>query len=434
MNLYSLKLGTSKVDITPEEPLPLAGFGHRKGHYSGIHHRLYLRIFFFQQLDCEGRDVHALLVQADLIWWGTDRIVNLLQTIKERWNVPESRVILHATHTHCGPQTSNALLPSLGAADEHYLGQLETKLFQGIDEAYENLEPVLLEKATGECQIGVNRRKQIKGQLIMAPNFEGPGDPEVQVIRFRHENTHELKGILFHYACHPTTTADNWISSEFPGVAMEIIEKETGAKVASFLQGCSGDLRPALIKNGEFYRGDDGDIRRFGKMLADVILDVLEGEMESMQPCCIKGISRDIRLPLQDIPTQESLYTKREEGGIVGEWSTFLLEDSTRLRPNIGFQMNLLHLAKGLSFLSMNGEVVVEYGLFIKQKYGGQVLPLPYSNGMIGYIPTAKQIDEGGYESNESTMYFGLPASFDKKIEGLIHNTIISLMQEEQKT
>src|SRR5687768_5854445 len=100
-----LKLGTAKVDITPVKPLPLAGFMHRIGDFASISLRLYARIFFFQTEDTLGETQKALFISADLIWWGSERIASLNDQIRKRWGIEKNSIILHATHTHSGPQT-----------------------------------------------------------------------------------------------------------------------------------------------------------------------------------------------------------------------------------------------------------------------------------------------------------------------------------------
>jgi hypothetical protein len=47
---------------------------------------------------------------------------------------------------------------------------------------------------------------------------------------------------------------------------------------------------------------------------------------------------------------------------------------------------------------------------------------------MIGYVPTAQQLAEGGYEAEGSCPYFGLPGPFDPRIEGLIRRAIDELV------
>ncbi|MDF2814995.1 MAG: hypothetical protein K0Q81_1195 [Paenibacillus sp.] len=94
-----------------------------------------------------------------------------------------------------------------------------------------------------------------------------------------------------------------------------------------------------------------------------------------------------------------------------------MLQNPDRYRAPVLLDMTFIKLAEGLSLLAMNGEVVMKYGLHLKQLTDGQVLPVAYSNGMIGYVPSAIQVHEGGYEGASSYRYFGLPAPFDPSIE-----------------
>lgn len=120
--------------------------------------------------------------------------------------------------------------------------------------------------------------------MTMASNPDGPVDPEVTVIRFIGERGN-TKALLVHYTCHATTTGDNFVSSEFPGVAMDYIEEYIGGStVATYLQGFCGDGQPALIKDGIFYRGNDQDVYHLGQILGDEVLMVIKNPMEELQP------------------------------------------------------------------------------------------------------------------------------------------------------
>ena len=68
----------------------------------------------------------------------------------------------------------------------------------------------------------------------------------------------------------------------------------------------------------------------------------------------------------------------------------------------------------------LSGEVVVSYGLHVRERSGGKVLPMGYANGMTGYVPTAKIIAEGGYEGGESITWFLLPAPFAPEVEPVL--------------
>jgi 6-phosphogluconolactonase/glucosamine-6-phosphate isomerase/deaminase len=425
-----IMLGTAKVDITPVKPVPLAGFKDREGSFKGITSRLYARIWYFQQTDSAGRKRKSLIVQADLIWWGSDRMRPIRQQLKEQWGFEEQSIILHASHTHSGPQTSDRFTPSLGEPDPDYVRMLESRLFDGISEAEGNLEPVGVEKGAGSCRIGIHRRKWVNGQIKMAPNDSGPLDSEVTVIRFQ-KNNGETKGVFFHYTCHPTTTGENFVSSEFTGVAMEKVEEELGGNaVASFLQGCCGDIRPILVRGESFYRGSAEDVCSFGETLSAEVIRILQQPMLPLTPCLLQGFQRIVSLPLQQLSDKDRLHAAKQDDNVVQEWNRVFDEDPSCIRTDLPLELTLLHIAHGLSFLAMDGEIVIDYGLFIKGRFSGKVLPLTYSNGMIGYIPTAMQLAEGGYESKDSLYYFALPSPFDPSLESIICKNIEELIEE----
>lgn len=423
----TLKLGVAMVDITPKKPLPLAGFASRKGNYSAVSKPISMRIFLFEQDTQSGEKARALFVSADLIWWGQERIADLKRALSSRFAIAESSIILHATHSHSGPQTSSRFTPSLGMADLEYVDFLETQLFAGVHEAEGNLERVVVRKGNGTCDIGINRRKMVDGQLMMLPNPDGPNDPEVTVISFLKENG-QPKGMFVHYTCHPTTTADNVVSPEFSGVAVSRIEKTFGdGLVVGYLQGCCGNVRPGLIQNDTFQKGSQKEVQRLGDRLADEILAILRAPMSYVSPALLQSRSVGVPLLFKSLPNKAELKQTREKPGIWGEWSQLLLDNPSRLQRTIPLHITLLQLADGVSLLAMNGEVVVEYGLYAKELFNGQVLPLGYSNGMIGYVPTAQHLSEGGYEAKGSVMYFGLPSAFSDEVESSIREAIKGL-------
>src|SRR5699024_4819744 len=81
-----------------------------------------------------------------------------------------------------------------------------------------------------------------------------------------------------HYACHSTCTDANIISGEYPGTTCQIVEEAYPDSNVAFLQGFSGDVRPALVKDDYFYSGTIDDMTMMGERLADDVLDVLKGE------------------------------------------------------------------------------------------------------------------------------------------------------------
>ncbi|TMV52996.1 hypothetical protein FE783_02080 [Paenibacillus mesophilus] len=426
-----LLLGTAKVDITPQRPIPLAGYGHRKGPFLGINRRLYARVNVFEQHDgVEKRRV--LIAQGDIIWWGSERMARIRETLAERFGIGPSDLILSAQHTHGGPQTSTEFCDVLGLPDADYLDSLDQSLFRGVETAIANLEPITIERGKGDCRIGINRRKIVGGAMTMAPNPDGLLDTDVNVIRFRKEDG-TAKAVFVHYTCHPTTTNTNYVTSEYPGVAAERLEATFGrGTVVSFLQGCTGNIRPALHRDDKFYSGTEEEVAKSGRLLANEVERVLDGTMEELAALPVSGRRIVVQLPFQTLPTEAEIDERIAKGGALAEWGMKLRSNPEKLRSHIPFELTRIKLADGLSFLAMDGEVVLEYGDYAKELSGDRTLAMGYSNGMIGYVPTASQIAEGGYEGKDSSVYFALPAPFAPETETIIRKAIEQLIREEE--
>lgn len=426
-------LGCAKIDITPERPIPLSGFAVRGNKpYETVHTRLYARAVVLQQADPVRKDGvnRALVVSADLLWWGTDRMDTIRETMASRWGLKPECVILNATHSHSGPQTSFRFHRLLGTADTDYVEQLEQKLYSAVEEAFHNLEPVQVERGVGECQNGVQRRRYVDGITIGGPNPDGPIDHEVNVVRFQALSGHS-KAIMVHYACHPVTTNANEISSEFTGHAMERLEREINGAVCLFLQGCCADIN-VYTESADTSLTDPREIvAYFGDRLADSVLATLERPMKSLPEARLSGIRIDVPLQLRPLASRETLNTLAAQGkSPYDEWAQVMLERFNERDTALTMEFTRLDVAEGLSLLAMNAEVVVEYGLYVKA-LSDNIMPMGYSNGMIGYVPMAYQLRSNGYEADSSTYYFHMPARLEPEIETPVMLTLKILAERE---
>jgi hypothetical protein len=158
-----------------------------------------------------------------------------------------------------------------------------------------------------------------------------------------------------------------------------------------------------MIKEDRFYRGDAEDVARLSAELRRVVMSVLERPMES----CESGVSPALE---REVP----LFFELREGHV----------PEAESRESVALEMTLVRLAQNLGFLTFNAEAVVEYGLFVKRRSEGAILPIGYTNGMIGYVTTERQLAEGGYESREAFRYFGMPGPFEAATELRIREAI----------
>ncbi|MGD6856610.1 neutral/alkaline non-lysosomal ceramidase N-terminal domain-containing protein [Bacillus infantis] len=405
----SLWLGVHQIDITPEMPVQLAGFAHRKGKAESVHSPLFLKTFYFEI----GAEKSVLFI-GDVIWWDTEYVQKWRGTLSDKFSIDSESICFHATHNHSGPQTSAAFTSLLGEADPQYLGSLEELIIESVRAAKSDKEIVIAARRYTTCEMGVNRRYSEGKRIVMRPNYDGIVDQTVSIISFEKKNQ-EVKGVLLHYACHPTSTDANILSAEFPGYCCAIIQEQYSNAVIGFLQGCCGEVRPALVKDKEFYRGDTSDMERLGAQLAAPVLQALReqtGEKLEMNFMEAKVMS----VPLF---FQEGYQAAAEMDARV----QCLWKDHVHKHWSAGssakLEIQVLNLGNDLSFVCFSGEMVQQYGQYVRGLSPGS-LAIGYSNGMSGYIPTAAQIREGGYESEDFIYYFGLPAPFQEGMEETI--------------
>jgi hypothetical protein len=141
-------------------------------------------------------------------------------------------------------------------------------------------------------------------------------------------------------------------------------------------------------------------VNAFGGALGDVVVTAVEGASGPVVPR-LGGRVADAALPL-------------EAGG------------------SADIALQRLDFADEVSLFAMGGEVCVEYGHFVKRIGGDRLfLPLGYANGLIGYIPTAAMLPEGGYEAVDSAAVYGLPSPFTSDVEPILHDAIRGLAARE---
>ena len=89
--------------------------------------------------------------------------------------------------------------------------------------------------------------------------------------------------------------------------------------------------------------------------------------------------------------------------------------------------MQVVHFGNELLLVGLAGETVVGYSLRLKRELNGPALWVAgYCNDVMGYIPTARQLQEGGYEPHTSMFlserHPGLwAASVEERIIAKVH-------------
>ncbi len=359
-------------------------------------------------------------MSADSLFIPHNVIEGLKSRIAETWGIDGSAVFVQATHTHSAPFPEAGYYAavydsSLDAEYDAYFRRVEDAVFAGVGAALAGLEPVTVWRGAGRCEFSSYRRKEAGGRWVMAPDDAGPKDPALTVVRFGREDGSD-KALFVHFACHPTVTYDDLISPDYPGTAMEQLE-ETAGVVALFLQGCSGDVRPGLIRDGKYYYGSDEDVCRLAGELADETRAVLARPMRELATTGIHVRRLEVELPFGEVPTVAELEAWCDDPGLLGARSRKLLAFPQFLKPQETLRFGCLSLAEGLALVGMSGEMVAAYGSHAKAAGGEGIVALGLTDGNAGYVPTARQLAEGGYEAHDFFYRHGFPSPYDPVVE-----------------
>jgi hypothetical protein len=86
---------------------------------------------------------------------------------------------------------------------------------------------------------------------------------------------------------------------------------------------------------------------------------------------------------------------------------------------------------KNLAVVALGGEPVVDYALRARREFPDVILA-GYSNSVKSYIPSRRVLAEGGYEADESMLYYGLPGPYTPAVEETIFAAIGRVLLEAQ--
>jgi neutral ceramidase len=305
------------------------------------------------------------------------------------------------------------------------MATLVDKLENLVGDALRDLAPARLLFGNGRATFAVNRRlKGLDGSISMLPNPNGPTDQDVPVLKVISPEG-KLRAVLFGYGCHPVTLVDRGTpvpgymfqySGDYAGLAQAEVEKLNPGATALFMQLCAGDQNPAT-------RGDATVSARYGAVLAAEVNRVLQGKLRPVLGN-LRTTYELVDLKLR--PDSRQLFEDRLQdktpikGPILARHAKAMLRtyDEGRVESAYSYPVQGIAWGRDLWLVAMGGEVVVEYALRLKERFGSEGLIVAgYSNDVMAYIPTRQMLSEGGHEVDYSMVVYCHPGPWDVTIE-----------------
>lgn len=399
------------IDITPREPLPLAGFTDRTGPSRAVADPLELNALLL-------RTPHAsvAILCADLLFVTEDLKRRIAAAVHDQLVLLDASFLFAASHTHFAPAVDPSK-PLLGRAEPAYVTWVAERgaaLLRRLA-----AQPVsqggLVEYRSGPAAHAINRRRMgwrlsprhlPHRAALRAPDPAGPRDETVHVLTFTDAAGRPV-ALLWSYACHPVTFAEpSHVSADFPGVVRRALRLAFGADLpVLFLQGCAGDIRPREL----------GRPRRLGRRLAELVVGKLFSPFTAPEYAAWSGSLAE-RVAEVARGRTVSYPLKPAAAGTRVRLSDLMAGAS----PDRDVTFQRLRVAPGLAIAALSAEPVAEYGHAVSSQGPGIVIPVGYTDTVFGYLPSARMLGQHGYEDEGFMEAFGIAGRFRPDIERVV--------------
>lgn len=413
-----LLAGAAQCDITPDNPVFLAGYPHIARISEGVHDPLLATAVYLENSD------HAvLIISLDLLIIGINTARELRRKIAVALKIPESAVFVSCTHTHSGPLTADILAfkhdPVVPEVNWEYVESVIEKAVSAALAAKQST--VSAEMAwTSVCVDGVGCNRH---------SPESVRDPEVGILAIREKVNGKMLSLSLIYSMHPTILHEDskLISGDFPAFTRQALQDMFGrGLIVTYHMGPAGNQSPRYHVKAQTFSEAERLGRRLGQFIMDGIKSIEQERYESNPIICglLKTIEpvpgkisseKDAKILLEKA-RGEYAYLKRNNSGhgpvrtaecaVFGAEERYFLAQCSKdgrlekyLKKYANCEVQTLRIGDSC-LIGLPGELFVEYSLEIKRRAGIRSFVVSLVNGdMQGYIVTPEASVKGCYEA-----------------------------------
>ncbi|MCL2743501.1 MAG: neutral/alkaline non-lysosomal ceramidase N-terminal domain-containing protein [Planctomycetaceae bacterium] len=390
----TLLVGAASADVTGEPGTEMFGFFHREHPSIGIQSRLFARAVY---LENKPETLVWIVVDSGAI--GEEINVRVKTALAKEFGVEPWRIVISVTHTHSAP---TAVRINIGCkyAEEYVESILIPGMLKAARDAKASIEACSMVSATGEVELGVERRGKPTKHV----------EKRVPAVGFKRADG-TFKTVILGYTMHPVSLASKSrvIAAEWPGAAADAIRntftKETEALV---FQGACGN-----INTPEWYV-DDEKMYSWGKLLVDSVAEQLK-KAEPQKPhfaVCARRIAILYDYP-DDKKISEFVESVRKQLGdhpkvpeACEKWERW----ATQYRNNGGADFLDAEIAAVVlgdrTFVTGPFETLSWMNPELAKHTPIDCFAVGYTNGCYGYLSHDAAYDEGGYEPNMVQFYY----------------------------
>ncbi len=416
------EVGVAEVDITPDYPVRLSGFGFRRTESEGLTSRIFAKALAIR--DSTRSQGPAVLLTVDNLGIPDDLTREVAGRLEKKAKLNPARLAITATHTHTAPMLKSVCATLYGRPippehQEHidrYTRELTHKLEEAALAAIAALKPGKLELGIGSAGFAINRRTR-----------GGPVDHDLPLLAVRDADG-KLRAIYTSYACHCVTLSHNKISGDWAGYARQLIEKNHPGVMALTSVGCGADSNPSSNPVGD--RADIAEGQ--GKQIADEVERLLKVGLSPVTGALSTRMDA-VSLAFDAPPTREQFEQKARSGDEYSRYHARVqldrLDRGEKLLTELDYQIQTWAFGDQLAMVFLPGEAVVDYSLRLKREFDRSRLWInAYSNAAPCYIPSERILKEGGYEGGGAMIFYDKPTKLapglEEKIVGEVHRQL----------
>jgi hypothetical protein len=448
-----LSVGAARRAITPPPGVELAGLGY---YLNRTWQRVRDDLTATALVIGDGTNCVAILA-LDLMYNDAQFTRKVREKIMAQTGIPPNAICVNFSHGHNAPTAG--LILGAGERDWKYLEFAAQEAAAAGIEAWRKRQPARLSVGQGE----------LAGMTFNRTRENGPVDTRVSVLRADSVEGKPLAvAVNFHSHCTAHMETDlTAVSRDWPGEVVDQIETALPRAMALYLQGTCGDVN--------FRREFNGTERRFepARAVAKVALEALE-KSRPVEPNGVAASAREITLPTRRW-TREEVMRDREEGlyrlktGDTTGWldgvarvcvnlperlplryggsvekavaaiSRFAVEWTEEILPiletrpeTLKAEVQALRIGD-IYFVANPSELFTTTGLEVRRRWGdADLFMLSYSNGSIGYLPDAYDVERCSYAAIQSAKFTG-QFPFTKVSSGAMVEEMLTALEETQK-
>lgn len=473
--MTTFRAGAAALPLEPPLGLPMVGFIRQKQNALGYGWPLEATAVAFER-----GDVRVVLCGVDIVAIVPPEVEGLLQRVSTATGAATDGILLNWSHTHLAPPGGVFHGAIVGRLDEEVMKSVEAfsrviqdKIVSVCTMAVERLESAVVVWGQREVDLAVNRRERTadgsNGGSILGWNPDELIDNQVTVLQARRPDESVIATAVG-FGCHPVTTGyDMYIySADFPGPMRDVVRKVTGGECV-YLQGAAGNVLPKFA-----FTDTEAAAERMGIRLGIAALESVadrysrpvevimeqEGSVTPItryrlrygdsEPPALSAAADMVTVPLMPLPSLADVEALRAQydddleraaaSGDVGRekiayyhaaWARRIeaqLKDGTA-PTSVTAPVHAVRIGDGV-IVSGPGETFTEYGIAVKERGPGTpTFYAGYTNGLLGYLPTAREYQFGGYEAGYGYRSVGLPSLFDPSVERICVETGVRLAE-----